>query len=251
MKAKPYISIITVCYNSEKTIERTIKSVISQNYRNLEYIIIDGASTDNTLSIIDKYKNKISKIISEPDKGIYDAMNKGIKISTGDYISFLNSDDYYLNNTLESLIKEIKSNPAYGIYHGNVLYSKEKRKTLYRPYPISKNYFTYIGMPVFHPTMFVHNSVFKQIGMLDINFKIVSDYKFTFSCFLSGIKFHYCPDLIVAFSAGGASAALRIRLKEGMRARKQLGIPFYKRAISYVYRLAISILSKIKNFIFS
>ncbi|HRP58868.1 MAG TPA: glycosyltransferase family 2 protein, partial [Vicingus sp.] len=94
----PKVSIITVCYNSEKTIEDTIKSVANQSYPNIEYIVIDGGSTDNTLAIIDKYKDKISTVISEKDHGIYDAINKGIKLATGDIIANLNSDDFYIDS---------------------------------------------------------------------------------------------------------------------------------------------------------
>ena len=108
------ISIVTVTLNSEKTLERTIKSVLGQNYSDVEYIIIDGGSTDGTLNIIEKYKDKISKVISEKDNGLYDAMNKGIKLSTGDIVGILNSDDFFYNEEVLSIVansfedKEIK-----------------------------------------------------------------------------------------------------------------------------------------------
>ena len=92
------VSIVTVCYNSAATIEHTIQSVLSQSHDNIEYIVVDGGSTDDTLNIIDKYKNKLSKVISEPDHGIYDAMNKGIKNATGEIVGILNSDDFYETN---------------------------------------------------------------------------------------------------------------------------------------------------------
>ena len=94
------ISIITVSYNSAQTIEDTIKSVLAQNFQELEYIIIDGGSKDNTMEIVNKYQDKITKIISEPDKGIYDAMNKGIQLATGDLVGILNSDDFYFDNSV-------------------------------------------------------------------------------------------------------------------------------------------------------
>ena len=105
MNSNPLISIITVCYNSEKTISRTIESIINQTYKNIEYIIIDGKSDDKTLEIIDNYKNNISKIISEKDNGIYDAFNKGLNICNGDLIGFVNSDDILTPNALEILVK--------------------------------------------------------------------------------------------------------------------------------------------------
>ena len=101
MNENNLISIITVVKNNEKTIEKCINSVLGQNYKNLEYIIIDGNSTDNTLSIVNKYRDKISVVISEKDKGIWDAMNKGIKLAKGDIIGFLNSDDFYFLDTLK------------------------------------------------------------------------------------------------------------------------------------------------------
>ena len=99
------VSIITVCYNSAKTIEHTIKSVAGQDYGNIEYIIIDGGSTDGTLDIIDRYKDKISVLVSEPDEGIYDAMNKGISIASGELIGMINSDDWYGPYTVSAAVR--------------------------------------------------------------------------------------------------------------------------------------------------
>ncbi|MEM5831420.1 MAG: glycosyltransferase family 2 protein, partial [Candidatus Aenigmatarchaeota archaeon] len=105
------ISIITPSFNSEKTIEETIKSVLSQTYNDIEYLIIDGGSRDRTLEIVDKYKDKISKIVSEPDKGIYDGMNKGIKLATGEIVGILNSDDLYFDESvIENVMKAFKEN---------------------------------------------------------------------------------------------------------------------------------------------
>ena len=103
MKLNPKISIVTVCLNSEKTIERTIQSVLSQSYNNIEYIIIDGGSTYGTLDIVNKYKDKVSYVISEKDNGVYDAFNKGLKVFTGELIGFVNSDDYLMPSAMNIL----------------------------------------------------------------------------------------------------------------------------------------------------
>ena len=119
------LSIITICFNSFSTIEATIKSVLSQNYDNLEYIIIDGNSTDNTLEIIHKYRNRISKIISEKDNGIYDAMNKGVCLASGDVIGILNSDDFYEdNNVLQDVMTCFETDPELSILYGDLVYVK-------------------------------------------------------------------------------------------------------------------------------
>ena len=122
------ISIITVCYNSSKTIEETIKSVLSQTYNNIEYIVVDGDSKDNTPSIIAKYSDRISQYISEPDKGLYDAMNKGLKLATGDLIGILNSDDiFHDNSVLESVVEFHNRNPVDASI-SDVLYKNDNGK---------------------------------------------------------------------------------------------------------------------------
>ena len=124
--SKPLVSIITVCYNSEKTISKTIESIINQTYKNIEFIIIDGKSDDKTLEIIDNYKNNISKIISEKDNGIYDAFNKGLNICNGDLIGFVNSDDILTPNALEILVKYYNKHTDRDFFFGAV------KKNLYQ-----------------------------------------------------------------------------------------------------------------------
>ena len=111
LNSRPLISIITVCYNSENTIQKTIESITNQTYQNIEYIIIDGKSTDRTLEIINNNKGKISKIVSEKDNGIYDAFNKGLKLYTGDLVGFVNSDDILTPNAIEILVRYYKNYP--------------------------------------------------------------------------------------------------------------------------------------------
>ena len=128
---QPLITVVTVVRNGEKTLEKTILSVINQTYKNVEYIIVDGASTDGTLEVIKKHEDRISYWISEPDKGIYDAMNKGIDLATGDYIALLNSDDWYEKDTCEIIANKINEGRA-DIYYGMVrVIDKQTNKSLY------------------------------------------------------------------------------------------------------------------------
>ena len=124
---KPTFSVITVTYNAEKVLEETIQSVITQTYRNVEYIIVDGHSKDNTMEIVNKYRNHISKVISEPDKGLYDAMNKGIRMATGDYLCFLNAgDEFHDNETLQKIVQTLKGKELPDVIYGETAIVDEK-----------------------------------------------------------------------------------------------------------------------------
>lgn len=174
------ISIITVAYNSSSTIEDTIKSVLSQTYDNYEHIIVDGGSKDNTIKIIEKYKDKYGgklKYISEKDNGIYDAMNKGIKMSEGDIIGLLNSDDIYDNNkVLEKIANTIKSEECDGTY-GDLTYYDENLKKPKRKWITGKGKIRH-GWIMAHPTMYLKKEIYEEVGVYNTNYKIVADYDF-------------------------------------------------------------------------
>ena len=168
---KPLISVVTVVHNGEKHLKQTINSVIAQDYDNVEYIIIDGGSTDGTLDIIKKYEDQINYWVSEPDSGIYDAMNKGISLCTGDYIAFLNADDWYPENSIELVVNaSIKLKPDYifgdmDLYNENVFVGKRK--------PYKYKY----GTPMGHQAFFVKTSLMKE-SPFDITYKMAADYDF-------------------------------------------------------------------------
>lgn len=167
------VSIVTVCYNSAKTIERTIKSVAGQDYTNIEYIIIDGGSTDGTLDIIDRYKDKISVLVSEPDKGIYDAMNKGIARATGDIIGFMNSDDWYADGAIAAIVDSFSKTDA-DIVYGKTIVSKNG---------ICQERINGSLNDICFGMVFCHQAVFVKSDLLryhpfDISYKIVADYEF-------------------------------------------------------------------------
>ena len=205
------VSVITVCLNSEKTIARCIESVVNQDYNNYEYIIIDGNSSDNTLSIITNYKSKISKLITEYDNGLYDAMNKGIKLANGEIISILNSDDLYASkSTLKTVVSEFsKSNKK--IIFGNLHYFSEndssiiKRKYIPRYF---RQWHLYFGFIPPHPATFIHFSIYQQCGLYNTSIKSASDFEFFLRLFLVYNKsFLYVNKLLVLMQNGGKSSS--------------------------------------------
>lgn len=226
------ISIVTVVFNGASTLERTIKSVIAQNYDSVEYIIIDGASTDGTLSIIDKYKDHLAYFHSKKDKGIYDAMNQGIDIATGDYIALINADDWLEDNVIEKIVNILQCNEKIDILHGNINYIRNNESKLYKP-KLDKKAFLWHGMSYFHPTFFVKKEVYNTIKY-DETYKLLSDYKFTLECFNEGYCFYYFDEVIVNFSADGASSNFRTRILEGHNIRLENG---YSRVLVYLSTL--------------
>lgn len=170
----PKLSIITIVYNNVRDIERTIKSIVNQTYKNIEYIIIDGKSTDGTLAVIEQYKTQIAKIVSEPDKGIYDAMNKGLKMATGDYILFMNSgDEIYDEHTVEDIFE---TSPGADIYYGETEMYNDNWESLGRrrheaPEEFNWTSFKY-GMNVSHQAIYIRRSI---IVPYDLTYKYSSD----------------------------------------------------------------------------
>ena len=177
---QPLVSIITVTKNSEKFLEETIQSVINQTYPNIEYIIIDGLSNDNTLQIIKKYENKINYCISEIDHSMYDAINKGIKISTGDIIAILNSDDCYVDqNVVTKIVDYMIKRNAFGVY-GDVIILNDNKKRYRKHFQISYEGLLISGQCTFvpHPTLFLRREFIKDIGLYNLEYKYGSDFDF-------------------------------------------------------------------------
>ncbi len=201
-------SIITVCYNSQLTIERTIQSVLDQTYTDIEYIIIDGKSADNTLSVINPYKDKVARIISEKDNGLYDAMNKGIVRASGDYILFLNADDYLFNETsitrAAAIIREDERSAD--VYYGNVLIFDETsgRANIWQAAKVSR--FSLFRSAIPHPATFYSKEAFAKNGLFDLNYPIAADYEWMVRALLrNGLQFKRIDTLIAVFAKGGIS----------------------------------------------
>lgn len=201
MKNNKKVSIVTVCLNSEKTIEKTIKSVLGQTYSDIEYIIIDGKSSDKTWDIIQKYSDKIDFFCSEPDKGIYDAMNKGIKHCHGEIIAFLNSDDWYVNDTVKKIVdcfERTQSDIVYGDYV--FWYSEDEQYYLKCNKEIEElNY----RMIMSHQATFFRRDLFNRFGYYDLKYKIASDYEWILKAYHNNVKFEYIPEKLCYFRNGG------------------------------------------------
>ncbi len=202
------ISIITVSFNSVSTIEDTLISVVSQDFKNIEYIIIDGGSSDGTLEIIDRYKQYITTVISSPDNGIYDAMNKGIQLSSGDVIGILNSDDIYKTDNILTLVNDSFSENIDAVY-GDIEYvdrlDLSKRLRLWNAGEYKLNSFKWGWMPP-HPGFFIKKSKYSQFGSYLLGLGSSADYELMLRMIIKHqIKLKYLPRIITKMRMGGVS----------------------------------------------
>lgn len=237
----PLVSVITVVYNGEKYLQQTIDSVKNQTYTNIEYIIIDGGSKDNTLSIIKNNLDTISYWISEPDKGLYDAMNKGIKIAKGELIGIINSDDWYELYTVETMVKAYVDYPTKTIFHADRYDIDEKENRSIRKFNSSIFKFKYYGMTYNHPSMFITKTEYKK-HLYNTELRALSDYQFVLETFLNNKStFHYIEKPIVNYRLDGISGTMPLNrvLKEGYISRKNAGLNIFKNLISFFLRYII------------
>lgn len=220
---KPLISIITVCFNSEKTIRRTIKSVLSQTYTNLEYILVDGDSGDDTVKIIKEYEPQFCakgityRLLSEPDKGIYDAMNKGVKLASGDWIAIVNSDDYLVDaNVYSEVHSKIQGMPNIEAVYSDLCYVNEYGaiKRYWQSGQFSRKKFYYGWMPP-HPTVVLKKILYDRYGLFRLDLGSSADYELLLRfLFKHDVSVGYLPAVTVNMQMGGASnASYSSRLK--------------------------------------
>lgn len=219
------LSLITPSYNSAATIARTIESVIAQNYTDLEYIIIDGASSDKMREVVESYQPKINiKFISEPDKGIYDAMNKGISLATGDIVGILNSDDFFANSQILKTVAEAFDDQKIDAVYGDIQYFSDDINKVKRYWTAGEYRENNLnnGWIIPHPALFLRKEIYNKFGLFNIDFKLAGDYEFILRLLkIHKIKTKYIPSVFVKMYDGGASGSSLKQRKKGWRELKK------------------------------
>ena len=245
------ISIITACYNSAATISDTLQSVSVQDFKNIEHIIIDGASSDDTMGIVRRFPH-VSKVVSEKDKGIYDAMNKGIALASGDVIGILNSDDVYTSGSVISkVMKKFEQENTDAVY-ADLQYVKyddlQKVTRTWHSGNFSKRKFYYGWMPP-HPTFFVRRHVYEKIGNFNSSLRSAADYEFMLRVLVkNNFKAQYIPEVLVKMRTGGMSnATIGHRLRANREDREAWRI---NNITPYFFTIPFKPLRKVLQFIF-
>lgn len=205
------VSIITVCWNSEKFIRDTIESVLNQTYKNIQYIIIDGKSTDKTLSIIEEYRERFGNrltLVSEKDSGIYNAMNKGLALAKGELVGIINSDDYYELDAVEKIVEQYEIHGS-GVYYGYCRSLKDEKEFAVE----RKNAFFLKSAMIYHPSCFVSKYLYEKYGTFLEKYRIISDYDLMLRFYESNVKFFPVDAIIANFRLGGISDSLKTNLE--------------------------------------
>lgn len=238
------LSLITASYNSARTIGDTLRSVNAQTYPNIEYLIVDGASKDDTMDIVAREGQRVTRAVSESDKGIYDAYNKGLRAATGDVIGYLNSDDYYCApDVLENVMKAFED-PTVEAVHADLVYvdpiDTSKIERHWKSRPASAENLRRGFIPA-HPTLFLTKAAYEKIGEYDTNYRLAADYDFMLRAFfVHRIKSVYLPQIWVRMRSGGATggtAASIIRQNDEIRASQQAHGLHYPKALFFAHKV--------------
>ena len=243
------ISVITATWNSALTVEGTIRSLIAQDYPDIEYIIVDGASTDFTLDIVRRYGDRIAVVVSEKDKGIYDALNKGIALATGDVVGFLHSDDFFADEKVLSRIAEAFTKRSLGAVYGDLNYvSKSDTTTIVRRWvsgSFKRNKFRNGWMPP-HPTFYMRREHYLSLGSFDLKFSIAADYDSMLRyLWTNNISVAYIPRVLVNMRVGGKSNGSLVNIFSKTREDR---VAMTENGISPIRGLLFKNLSKIQQF---
>ncbi len=247
------ISIITVCFNSAETVEDTILSVLAQSYPDIEYIVVDGASKDSTLEIISRYATRISKVVSEPDKGIYDAMNKGIALSTGDYVGILNSDDVFADTgVINRLVTHLQANPQLDATFADLVFvERDNLDKITRRYTSSwfSPWMVRFGLMLPHPTFYARRRLFNAHGDYKLGYRVAADFELMARFLRAGIKVSRHESIMVKMRQGGISTSgfwWRVHQNlEIVRACRENGI--YTNILMVAMKLPFKLYSLIKR----
>lgn len=201
------ISIITVCKNTKETLQETFESIFSQTYQNFELVVIDGGSTDGTLDIIEKNRDKIACFVSEPDTGVYNAMNKGIKAATGDILYFLNANDSLCDNDVfKKIVPYFQGEGNLDLLYGNIKYTRDKNVCGICKHNDFRSVLTFLDRNICHQAIFYNSQVFKKYGPYDETYKIFADYEYNVKLFVKHrIKAKYIDLFIACFETDGLS----------------------------------------------
>lgn len=232
MKATPLISVITVCYNSAATLERTLRSVADQDWRFVEHIVIDGASTDDTPAIIERFRSRLSHVVSEPDCGIYDAMNKGLERASGDIVCFLNADDHYADPQVLSRVASQMYELDLDVLMGDVgFFRVQDISRIVRRYHSGRfrpSLLAWGWMPA-HPALFLSHAVVQRVGRFKVDYRIAGDFEYIVRVFQDqALRYHHLPEILVRMQVGGVSTngwhSIMMLNKEVVRACRENGL---------------------------
>jgi glycosyltransferase involved in cell wall biosynthesis len=237
----PLVSIVTVVYNGAATLERTMRSVLEQSYPNVEYIVVDGGSTDGTLDLLKRYDEQLDFWVSGRDKGIYDAMNKGIALCSGEWIGLINADDWYEEDTVERMVMVANADPRVNIVHGDIwMHYPNGQRTLKRA-RVSGFLLKYWEMVLNHPSFFVRRSFYVN-RPYDARLKVSADHKWTYEAFRDAeSSFRYIPAPLANFTVGGASMSVPLRrvLAEGRTVSRDLGMGTFDTFVGMLVRTVL------------
>lgn len=238
---RPLVSIVTVVYNGKATLERTINSVLQQRYPHIEYIIVDGGSTDGTIGLLKRYEDRIDLWTSGKDKGIYDAMNKGLALCTGDWIGLINADDWYEPDTVERVVKAAADRSEISVVHGDIWLHYPNGHRSVKKARVSGFLLKYWEMVLNHPSFFVRTELYRK-QPFDAALKVSADHKWTYEAFRrSPSSFLYLPVPLANFTVGGASMSTPLRkvIAEGRKVSRDLGMNTFETMLGLLVRTVL------------
>ncbi|TDL88143.1 glycosyltransferase family 2 protein [Meridianimarinicoccus aquatilis] len=247
------LTLLTACYNSAETVGDTLKSVNAQNYANIEHIIIDGASRDNTVDICETLGTRVTKIVSERDKGIYDAYNKGLTHATGDIVGFINSDDYYATGDVCSEVMAAFEDPSVDAVHADLVYVNATQTDIverhWQSKPITRKALSSGFIPA-HPTVFLRREVYDRVGNFDLTYRLAADYEFLLRTFYTHeVSSCYIPQIWVRMRSGGATGG---NVKSILRQNNEIRAAQQKHGVScstarfYTVKIADRLMQRVR-----